>query len=98
LAENRQPQSATLGEDGAVLEARLQSDQIVSFDGRVLEVFEPGGASRRYHADQLGPFELSPVPDGGFRLDVESTTISFTPQEAPLARRLLAALARVAVR
>ena len=74
-----------------MLELRLSPDQVVAFDGRVLEIFDVDGASRRFHVDQLEAPEL--VDDGralvfpapGIRLDVER-------EELPAARRLLAAL------
>ena len=51
-----------------MLEARLQSGQIVSFDGRVLEIFQPSQPSGRYHVDQLSAPALSEKADGGCEL------------------------------
>jgi hypothetical protein len=78
-----------------MLEAHLQSGQIVSFDGRVLEIFQPSQPSGRYHVDQLAAPVLSEKADGGCELmlgDVPGL-LAFARHELLLARRLVTALA-----
>ena len=78
-----------------MLEAHLQSGQIVSFDGRVLEIFQPSQSSGRYHFDQLAAPVLSETADGGCELmlgDVPGL-LAFARHELLLARRLVTALA-----
>ena len=73
-----------------MLEAHLESGQIVSFDGRVLEIFDPPASSRRFHVTQLSPPSLSPH-DRGHVLTVAGGLV-FNERELPLARRLCAAI------
>jgi hypothetical protein len=73
-----------------MLEAHLESGQIVSCDGRVLEIFDPPASSRRFHVTQLSPPSVS-QHDRGHVLIVGDGLV-FTEQELPLARRLCAAI------
>jgi len=66
---------------------------VVAFDGRVLEVFEAAGSSRRFHVDQLRAPEL--VDDGAGRALVfgaPELRLGVAREELPAAKRLLAAL------
>ena len=75
-----------------MLEAHLESGQIVSFDGRVLEIFEPPASSRRFHVTQLSRPSLS-QHDRCHVLTVADGLL-FSERELPLARRLCAAISR----
>jgi hypothetical protein len=78
-----------------MLELRLRCGQVVSFDGRVVEVFGAGGPSTRFHIEQLEAPEPVEAPDGGLVLALEngSATLLFAREEAPACARLVAALA-----
>jgi len=76
-----------------MLEIRLSSDQVVAFDGRVLEVFEATGSSQRFHVEQLEAPAL--VDDGDGRALVFAAPrirLGVGREELPAAKRLLAAL------
>lgn len=77
-----------------MLELRLRSGQIVSFDGRVLEVFGPDGAAGvRLH---IANMEVGRTggSDGGSTLvfGEERLRARFAPEETAAADRLLAAV------
>ena len=78
-----------------MLEVRLRSGAVVSFDGRVLEVFDSGGEGRRFHVSRL------PVPqlensDGQHRIVLGTNGLALPVErgEAPACRRLIAAVER----
>jgi len=77
-----------------MLELRLQSGQVVAFDGRVLEVFADGEPSRRFHIEQLPRVEQHESPEGlTVSLQDGSVTLRFAREEAPTCTRFLSALA-----
>ena len=77
-----------------MLELRLRSGQVVSFDGRVLEVFADGEPSRRFHIVQIRGSEPVGLADGVQTLSLEngSVMLSFARDEAPACARLVAAI------
>lgn len=77
-----------------MLELRLRSGQVVSFDGRVVEVFAEGGPSSRFHLDQLDAVEAVEAADDSSTVDFEdgAVTLAFAPEEASACARLLAAI------
>lgn len=81
-----------------MLEVRLRCGQVVSFDGRVLEIFRGDTPSARFHVAQLGAPEPVEVADGSHRLALDggSVTLEFAREEAPACARLTAALAEAA--
>ena len=78
-----------------MLELRLRCGQVVSFDGRVVEVFAAQGPSSRFHIAQIDGAEPVETPDGGLTLALEdgAVTLFFAREEAPTCARLVAALA-----
>lgn len=78
-----------------MLELRLRSGQVVSFDGRVVEVFAEQEPSRRFHIAQLTAPEPVEAADGARILALENgaVTLSFAREEAPACARLVAAIA-----
>lgn len=78
-----------------MLELRLQSGQVVSFDGRVVEVFSDGAPSSRFHLVQL-EVDAVEAADGSTTIELEdgAVTLGFVPAEAPACARLLAAIAQ----
>jgi hypothetical protein len=78
-----------------MLELRLHSGQVVSFDGRIVEVFAEGGPSRRFHLAQLGPIEAI-ESDGVNTVELQdgAVRLAFAREEAPACARLLAAIAQ----
>ena len=77
-----------------MLEVRLRSGQVVTFDGRVVEAFAEGAASRRFHLAQLNRVEAVQTADGGTTVELEggAVTLAFSPEEVPACTRLLAAI------
>ena len=77
-----------------MLELHLNCGQVVSFDGRVVEIFEERKASARFHIEQLDAAEPVETPDGTLTLALENGTVTllFAREEAPACDRLLAAL------
>ena len=77
-----------------MLELRLRSGQIVTFDGRIVEVFgSDGGPGARLHIAKVDPARVV-EPDGSSSLSLtRRASLRFTPEEAPACERLLAALA-----
>jgi hypothetical protein len=73
-----------------MLELRLRSGTVVSFDGRVLEVFDGAGGSRRYHVTGLSAPLLLDGPDGTAHIELEEP-----PLELPVARSERPACARL---
>jgi hypothetical protein len=78
-----------------MLELRLRCGQVVSFDGRVVEVFAAPTPSSRFHIAQLDAPEPVEAPDGALTLALEngSVTLLFAREEAPTCARLVAAIA-----
>ncbi len=78
-----------------MLEVRLRSGTVVSFDGRVVEIFAEREPSRRFHIAQLSAPEAVESADGARTLafEHESVTLSFAREETPACTRLLAAIA-----
>ena len=78
-----------------MLEVQLRSGQVVAFDGRVLEVFVDGKASRRFHLAQLSRLEAVEAAGGAHEVMLEegAETLAFTREEKPACARLLAAVA-----
>jgi hypothetical protein len=76
-----------------MLELRLRSGQIVSFDGRVIEVFARDGACERLHIAHLEAVRTD-TADGAatLTLGAAGTRVEFAPAEAQACRRLLAAI------
>jgi len=76
-----------------MLELRLRSGMVVSFDGRVLEVFD-GGGSRRYHVTGLSAPLLLDGPDGTARIELDEPPLQLpvAPSERPACARLVAAI------
>jgi hypothetical protein len=76
-----------------MLELNLRSGQVVAFDGRVLEVFADGDASRRFHVAQLEGADPVEAVDGARVLSLDDgTAVAFAPEEAPACARLGAAI------
>jgi len=75
-----------------MLELRLHSGQIVSFDGRVLEIFGPVGGSKRLHIANIDS-DQTLEPDGSSTVTLAACQVGFTCGEAPARDRLLAAIA-----
>ena len=79
--------------DPHMLELRLRSGEIVTFDGRVLEIFRPEGASARVHAAQIEA-AVADGPDGTSTVRFgDGVGVRFAREETPACERLLAALA-----
>jgi hypothetical protein len=79
-----------------MIEAQLHSGQIVTFDGRVLEIFEAARSSRRHHLAQLAAPRFDGDPEAGYTLTLDgaSEELRFAGHELPIAKRLLAAIGR----
>ena len=78
-----------------MLELRLQSGTVVAFDGRVLEVFDGDGGSRRFHVSGLSGPRLAERPDGAsIVLDEPPLQLPVTAAETPASARLVAAIER----
>jgi hypothetical protein len=77
-----------------MLELRLRSGTVVSFDGRVLEVFYGAGDSRRYHVTGLSAPSLLDGPDGTARIELEDPPLQLPVArgERPAGARLVAAI------
>jgi hypothetical protein len=75
-----------------MLELRLHSGQIVSFDGRVLEIFGPADGSKRLHIANIDA-DQTLEPDGSSTVALTACQVRFTCGEAPARDRLLAAIA-----
>jgi ABC-type hemin transport system ATPase subunit len=77
-----------------MLELRLRSGAVVAFDGRVLEVFDTDGGSRRFHVARLSTPKLVEESDGQGRivLDDPSLALDVSHSEAPACKRLIAAV------
>lgn len=75
---------------------RLRSRQVVTFDGRVVEVFSTRAPSCRFHLAQLDAIEAVEAENGGSRVELggRAVTLDFAPEEAPACARLLAAVAQ----
>ena len=78
-----------------MLELRLRSGAIATFDGRIIEIFAPSGACERLHVVQV---------EAVVRVDAEGASavafvggrvaqLRFAREEAPARARLLAAIA-----
>ena len=81
-----------LGDDRRMLELRLHSGQIVTFDGRILEVFAPDGAAERAHIAHIEAGHATD-PDGTSVVTVAGCSVEFGAAEATARDRLLAAIA-----
>jgi len=78
-----------------MLELRLRSGQIVSFDGRIVEIFASnGGAGMRLHIAKLDPTHAV-EPDGSstVALTGDGLRLHFRAEEAAARERLLNAIA-----
>jgi hypothetical protein len=77
-----------------MLELRLRSGTIVSFDGRVLEVFDGAGGSRRYHVTGLSAPRLVEAADGTTHIELEEPPLCLplARSENPACARLIAAI------
>jgi hypothetical protein len=77
-----------------MLELRLRSGTVVSFDGRVLEVFDRAGGSRRYHVTGLSAPRLVEGPDGSPQIELEEPPLrlALASCESPACARLIAAI------
>jgi hypothetical protein len=77
-----------------MLEVRLRSGTVVAFDGRVLEIFEGTGGSRRLHVTSLPTPRLLEDPDGAMSivLGESSLQLQLTACEKPACTRLIAAI------
>jgi len=77
-----------------MLELRLSSGQIVSFDGRVVEVFAPDGACSRLHVAHLDAVRAD-AADGASTLTLRAggVRVQFAATESRACQRLLAAIA-----
>ena len=75
-----------------MLELCLRSGTIVSFDGRVLEVFDGADGSRRYHVSDLSTPRLLEGPDGTGWIELEEPPLRLTVarEESPACARLRA--------
>jgi hypothetical protein len=96
MAEIRRRSAARRGQDAVnVLELRLNSGQVVSFDGRVLEIFGERGPSGRFHVAQLTAVEPVEAADGARTLVLEggAAQVSFAREESPACTRLVTAIA-----
>jgi hypothetical protein len=78
-----------------MLELRLRSGQVISFDGRVVEVFAEGEASRRFHVAQVSLREAVTAPGGDVTVELENVPVRlrFAREEAPACTRFLNVLA-----
>jgi len=78
-----------------MLELRLRSGTRVAFDGRVVEIFDGRGPSRRYHVEHVSVAAVDAAADGGriVAFGEPVTAIEFAGDEAPACARLLAAIA-----
>jgi len=84
-------------QDGnGMLEVHLHSGQVVAFDGRVVEVFAPGGLGHRFHIAQLSTVEVVDGAAGVRTLVLEDGAVElvFAREQAPAFARLLAAIAQ----
>jgi len=77
-----------------MVELRLRSGEIVSFDGRILEVFPGAGPGERLHVARLEPARVD--DDGGSTVTFGGADlrVRFAREEAPACARLLAAIAQ----
>jgi hypothetical protein len=88
-------QPTTSARDHAmVLELRLRTGTVVTFDGRVVEVFAGEGGSARLHVSQLTDPAVADGENGErvVTLRPSSVVLRFAASEAHARRRLLAAL------
>jgi hypothetical protein len=78
-----------------MFELHLRSGQVVAFDGRILEVFNPGWPSQRLHIAHLGELDIAEAADGDHEVTLDDTdvTLAFAREEARARARLLAAIA-----
>jgi hypothetical protein len=78
-----------------MVELRLRSGEIVSFDGRVLEVFPRAGPGGRLHVARLEVARAA-EDDGGSTVTFGGADlrVRFARDEAPACARLLAAIAQ----
>jgi hypothetical protein len=78
-----------------MLELRLRSGTRVAFDGRIVEVFDGGRASVRFHVEHLRVAAGGETHDGGRVVSLADmgVTLAFEGDELPACRRLLAAIA-----
>ena len=78
-----------------MVELRLRSGEIVSFDGRILEVFPRAGPGERLHVARLEPARAA-EDDGGSTVTFGGADlrVRFAREEAPACARLLAAIAQ----
>jgi hypothetical protein len=78
-----------------MVELHLRSGQVVAFDGRVVEVFDAGRPSGRFHLAQLPDLRAVEQADGGQAVALAdgSIALAFARGEAPACARLLAAIA-----
>ena len=84
-----------MSHDEGMLEVHLRSGQVVAFDGRVVEVFAHGRASRRFHLAQLSALEAVETASGAHEVALEegAVTLAFAREETPACARLLVAIA-----
>ena len=84
-----------MSHDEGMLELHLRSGQVVAFDGRVLEVFADGRASRRFYLAQLSTLDAGEAADGSREVALEhgAVTLAFAREESPACARLLVTIA-----
>jgi hypothetical protein len=77
-----------------MLEVRLDSGAVVAFDGRVLEVFDAGGESHRFHIARLPIPRLVEGPDGSSKIELgtRDLMLDLVGSETSACRRLIAAI------
>jgi hypothetical protein len=81
-----------MNDDRHMIELRLRSGEIVTFDGRVLEIFRRDGPSERVHVAQVEA-AVAAEPDGASSVRLGGTAeLRFAPEEAPARARLMAAV------
>ena len=77
-----------------MLELRLRSGEIVTFDGRIVEVFASTGTGERLHVTRVDA-NCANGADGASTVTLLGAAgrLNFTREEAPARDRLLAAIA-----
>ena len=94
MAENRRLKHDVVGDHTAMLELRLQSGTVVAFDGRVLEVFNGDGGSRRFHVAGVRGARLVEGPNGAGRIIFAEPALhlAVAREERPASARLVGAI------
>jgi len=76
-----------------VLELRLRSGEIVTFDGRILEVFGSTGRCERLHVVQIEAVRVAEAAGhSSVTFGREGIGVNFAREETPARTRLLAAI------